>query len=589
MQAESATGERPAFVDSRYALWENESWNLMPPLSPPPTNSPRFSYWLPRIASALLVPILLFGLVEGALRLFGVGVALDPTRPCVVDGKATVCDNFAFAAVFLPPGMLRSPRPYAFPPDKPAGTYRIVVMGESAAYGDPDPAYGFSRYLEVMLRQRYPGINFEVINSSITATNSHAMPPIVRDMTKYHTDLFISYTGSNEVVGPFGAGTVFTSTKLPLPLIRGTMWFNSTRIGQLLSRARASDPNQRKQWRGMEMFLSQQLPADSPALASVYGNFEANLRDAIAAARRGGAQVLLSTVVTNLKDCAPFASAHRKDLKADDLKNWNELGEQGVWKENAGDFQGALQLYRKAEAIDPDYAELQFRIARCLWALGDYNGAGGAYAKARDLDTLRFRADTRDNEIVRKLGTQSGQGVGLVDSEAVLANASPHGVIGGELLCDHVHLTPEGNYLLARAMLEQIAKMLPADVQAKAASGSLATEDECDRRLALTRYDRARLASENLQRLQRPPFTSQINHQEQIMRLGAMVSNPETPQETLQQYEWAISQAPNDTMLHLNLGRFLSNFIREAALGEFRKARPYNDVPFVAPDGTLVR
>jgi len=553
------------------------------------TNSQRVLYWLPRVVTAVLVPILLFGLAEGALRLFNVGLPLDPTRPCQVDGKAEVCDNFPFASAFLPPGMLRMPRPFAFPAEKSADSYRIVILGESAAYGDPDPAYGFSRYLEVMLRRRYPGVNFEVINTSITATNSHAILPIVRDMVRYHPDLFISYTGSNEVVGPFGAGTIFTSTNLPLPLIRGEIWLNSTRLGQLVNMERASDPKKRQQWRGMEMFLSQQVPADAPGLPSVYRNFETNLRDAAAEARRGGAQLLLSTVITNLKDCAPFASAHPKNLAPEALQTWNQLGQKGVLLEDAGDFQGALQYYRKAAEIDANYAELQFRIARCLGGLGDFAGARDAYQKARDLDTLRFRADTRINQIVRRAGANSGQGVKLVDAEAVFAEASPHGIIGSELLCDHVHLNPEGNYLLARTILNEVENMLPSQIRAKASSNEVASEEECERQLALTRYDRARLASENIERMQRAPFTTQINHQELLMRLGMLVSNPETPEETAQQYQWALANSPKDYMLHLNFGRFLSQFNREAALNEFRQARPYHDTPFMAPDGTLVQ
>ncbi len=49
----------------------------------------------------------------------------------------------------------QTPQLYSIPAQA-AGTYRIFVLGESAAMGDPDPAYAFSRYLEVMLRQRYP-------------------------------------------------------------------------------------------------------------------------------------------------------------------------------------------------------------------------------------------------------------------------------------------------------------------------------------------------------------------------------------------------------------------------------------------------
>jgi hypothetical protein len=142
---------------------------------------------------------------------------------------------------------------------------------------------------------------------------------------------------------------------------------------------------------------------------------------------------------------------------------------------------------------------------------------------------------------------------------------------------------------LARTILEQVASLLPSEVQAKSAAGSVASEDDCEHLLALTGHDRARLASENLERMKRAPFTTQINHEEQTMRLAAMISNPETPEETMKQYQWALSRAPNDTMLHLNLGRFIGQFNRDAAHEEFRKSRPYHDVPFMAPDGTLVQ
>ena len=56
-----------------------------------------------------------------------------------------------------------------FPPavrmavNKPTNTYRIFLFGESAANGDPDPTYGMGRYLEALLRERFPGTDFEVV------------------------------------------------------------------------------------------------------------------------------------------------------------------------------------------------------------------------------------------------------------------------------------------------------------------------------------------------------------------------------------------------------------------------------------------
>ena len=55
---------------------------------------------------------------------------------------------------------------------KPAGTIRVFVLGDSAAQGFPNPSFGFGRILEVMLRQRYPDVKFEVINVAMSAISS---------------------------------------------------------------------------------------------------------------------------------------------------------------------------------------------------------------------------------------------------------------------------------------------------------------------------------------------------------------------------------------------------------------------------------
>jgi hypothetical protein len=68
--------------------------------------------------------------------------------------------------------LIKTPQMYAIPTVKPPHTFRIFVLGESAAMGDPDPSYGFSRYLEVMLRESYPGTNFEIVNTGSVAINS---------------------------------------------------------------------------------------------------------------------------------------------------------------------------------------------------------------------------------------------------------------------------------------------------------------------------------------------------------------------------------------------------------------------------------
>jgi tetratricopeptide (TPR) repeat protein len=334
----------------------------------------------------------------------------------------------------------------------------------------------------------------------------------------------------------------------------------------------------------MEMFLDKQVPASSPLMKYAYQNFESNLRDTIAVARNSGARVIVATVATNLKDCAPFASLHGEGLRQEALHSWSVLVQQGSALEDSRSYAEALKAYRAAAEIDDQYAELEFRIAHCLWMLGDYSAAREHFSRSRDLDTLRFRADSRINEINRAVASSSG--AELVDSDAIFSKESPNGAVGSELVYEHVHMTPEGNYLLARAMFLRIAgKLLSASAQPVQA-GDVPSQAECEQLLAFTGHDQTRIAGEMLQRLQKPPFTNQLNHSDQILRLTIKASaRDESPDQTASEYQWAIRKKPDDRVLHYNFGLFLFDYNRAAAAEQLRLARPWDGFPVFAPDG----
>ncbi|HLZ42768.1 MAG TPA: tetratricopeptide repeat protein [Candidatus Sulfotelmatobacter sp.] len=539
--------------------------------------------WVLQAISGIVVTIVLLAALEGALRLLGVGFPTSLTVPCTVGGHAAACYNLFFPAPFFPPGMIKTPQAYAIPAEKPQGTFRIFVLGESAAMGDPDPAYGFSRYLEVMLRRRYPNLKFEVVNTGSVAINSHVLLPIAEGLAKERPDLFIIYSGNNEVVGPYGPGTALTASGMSMPVIRGSIFVRSTRIGQLLTKLGM----QKREWGGMEMFLDKQVRESSPLMKYTYANFERNLRDTVAVAERSGARVIVSTVATNRKDCPPFASMHRENLTADELRSWTTLVQQGAELESGRSYEEALKTYQAAGKIDDQYAELEFRIARSMWMLGDYAGADKHFRRARDLDTLRFRADSRINDINRTVASTAG--AELVDADAIFSKEAPNGIVGSELVYEHVHMTPLGNYLLARAMFLQIASRLSADAAGPAAEADVPSETECEQLLAFTGYDRSRIMLEMLQRLQRPPFTGQVNHSDQVLRLTLEAQDStETPDQTAAEYEWAIRQRPGDRILHYNYGLFLFGHDRMAAMQQLRMSRPWDGFPVFAPDGTPV-
>ena len=119
----------------------------------------------------------------------------------------------------------------------------------------------------------------------MTAINSHAIREIARDSQSRSGDIWLIYAGNNEVVGPFGAGTVFTKPGMSLASIRAKLALDKLRTGQLLSSMGRSQ-NRQSEWLGMEMFEGQRLEHSDPRLRTVYDHFEANLSDIIGFGRR---------------------------------------------------------------------------------------------------------------------------------------------------------------------------------------------------------------------------------------------------------------------------------------------------------------
>ena len=117
-----------------------------------------------RLVAATLVPLFLLGMLELSLRVAGYGHSTRLFLPRTIGGKEFLIPNEKFTFRFFPPSLARVPLSTRMAAHKPRGTYRIFLLGESAAYGDPDPSFGAGRYLEALLEARYPATDFEVVN-----------------------------------------------------------------------------------------------------------------------------------------------------------------------------------------------------------------------------------------------------------------------------------------------------------------------------------------------------------------------------------------------------------------------------------------
>ncbi len=460
------------------------------------------------------VPVLFFSLLELIFRVVGFGHPTAFLLNSSNHGEKTFVQNDQFGWRFFGPRLARSPNPISISREKPSDTIRIFIFGESAAYGDPQPRFGLPRMLEAMLALRHPEKKFEVINAAMTGINSHVILPLARDCAEAQGDVWVICMGNNEVVGPFGAGTVFGSQTMPLPLIRANIAIKTTRIGQAFDALRGAMQKTTAgsgEWEGMRMFVNYKLASTDGRLAAVYENFERNLKDIIAAGQNSDAKIVLSTVAVNLQDSAPFASLHRSDLSEFRSNEWQRLFEAGMKAQQSGDFRQAATDYDQATQIDESFAELRFHRGECALALKDASKAQKEFAAARDLDALRFRCDSRLNEIIRQ---QARENVQLADSERALAEASSNGIPGADFFYEHVHLTFEGNYVLARTIAEKVEKVLALPANAR-----WPQLDECAQRLGHTPRDTQLALSEMLGRLADFPFTFQANHREQVRHL----------------------------------------------------------------------
>lgn len=531
---------------------------------------PKRRLWLFRSTAFIIIPIIFFSILELTLRVFNFGYPSTALVESQTNGINYVHENSAFAYRFFPKRLAREFTPLRFQADKPDDVFRIFILGGSAAQGTPDAAFSFGRILEVMLQLRYPDTKFEVLSLAMPAINSHVVLEIARDCLKYNPDLFIVYMGNNEVVGPYGPGTVLTPIVSNITLLRLGIKLKTTKIYQLISLVleklhMLKSPY--NSWKGMEMFTQNQVRLNDPGLEITYNNFNDNLEELNQISQDNDIKIIYSTVVSNLKDSPPFNSVHREDLELADRQKWDEFYSSGTAYEKAGDYSAAIEKYLEAVKIDSEYADLQYKLGQCYWQIGKFTEARKNYIYAREYDANRFRADNRINEIIRTSGTAINGTTFLADAIIRFENNSPNGVLGNEFLLEHVHLNFEGNYLVAWTIFKQVEQILSGISEKEKINESIQMSDSlCALYLAYNNYERHRILEMVLNGfIKQPPFSNQLYHTETIKHLEEELDSlqhilqVQDSNYTIYTYEKALEKRPSDWLLHYKYAGYLSD------------------------------
>jgi tetratricopeptide (TPR) repeat protein len=441
-------------------------------------------------------------------------------------------------------------------------TYRIFVLGASAAVGFPDHTAGFSRKLGVMLRHGFPELEIEVANLATAAINSHVVFDIAKRSAAFDPDLFLVYLGNNEVIGPFGPTAELTLHLDNIHLIRAMRTVKRLRVSQWVSRL-LSEPASRKDWRGMKAFMEHSFPHSDPRLDSVYANFRRNMEDIRGIALASGARIIFSSVISNIGDFAPFASEHRTGLTKAELTQWDRHFRQGSAKLLHGDFQGSIADLRNALELDDEYSELHFKLGTSYLSTGDEELAREHLIRARDLDILRFRADSKINAIIKDVAAAHGDGTGriyYVDPTSL----APDGIPGFELFLEHVHLNSRGNDLLAGLFFETVKNIIAEDTGSAPGAMELTSED-----LSNAVFDVPPVKARHLRTLQRMvsrhPFRPRYRNDLLRWRIQSLIDQLESePFAMTDSMMNVLRSDPDDLENHRKAFQYLKGRLKEA-------------------------
>ncbi|MBT5707075.1 MAG: tetratricopeptide repeat protein, partial [Verrucomicrobia bacterium] len=463
------------------------------------------------------------------------------------------------------------PHPFSLAREKASDTIRIFALGESATLGTPESAYGFVRILERMLSIAFPNQEFEVLNAAMPGINSHLIRSIAEDCSALDPDLFLVYMGNNELVGLHAPGPGSQGLTEHLTLLRLIQWVRSSRTGQLIApMTQVLAPKQPKGDQDMDFFREHRLREADPGRLAVYQNFRSNLEDILDHAANAKVKTVLSTVAVNLRECPPLGSLHREGLSKAQLDAWELAYDRAVDLLDEGQIDQAIIEFTKAEAIDSEFAELIYRMATCFQRIENVTKANTYFSKARDLDALPFRADSRLNDVIRKVGRDHTDGeVVLLEADRLVGESveAVNGVPGLETFYEHVHFRFSGDYRLAALFFDRVQSLLGTKLGL--GDGEIVETpslEDCAAALAYNRVNEGLLESSVMDMTSHAPFLDQIDHNSRREASQARLKerygglNTDDVAETFRIYQTAMDQYPDDWNLAYLLARLHFTF-----------------------------
>jgi tetratricopeptide (TPR) repeat protein len=412
---------------------------------------------LARIIAFTIVPLTLLLLLEGGLRLAGLHTEYpllktrDESGEMVWELNKNVAGRWFFGKRGNHPELNNT---ITYKVEKDDSLRRILCLGGSTTAGFPyDNLPTFPTMLRLKLNDYYDNLHFETVNLGISAINSHSVLDIVEETLDLQPDAVVVYMGHNEFYGVFGGASTQSA---------GASWLVGLMLGlddfaivqNLQTLLAGNDERRSRQDRTLmaQMVEEQFIPLDSELYRHTRDAFRDNYTELVDFYIKHGIPVFISTLVSNEADLEPFSSR---------WKNRDNSTIETMWiaakaAETLGEFGQADSLYTSLFYLDSSHARVVYKQAQLQLRRGHSARAKELFIRAREMDGMRFRAPLEWNAIIRELSKNNG--VALIPMDSIFSHFSIDGIIGRELILEHLHPNWYGYNLMADVITRTLSE-----------------------------------------------------------------------------------------------------------------------------------
>ena len=265
------------------------------------------SKYLLMIGIYLFLSLLFLIGIECGLRAFGYGVDLDHLFLQTANGKYLYL-NKNISRRYFTQSQATNGNVEFFRKKKQKNTFRIFVLGESAAMGFPYPNnISFQRMLKYQLQKTNPDKDIEIINLALTAINSYTFYDFAQELVHFEPDAIFIYGGHNEYYGALGVGSNNTLGSHPT-FIRWAIRLRQLRLTQWLDSLKSHLSPQKEFSDNLMKYVvkEQVIPYKSKLFQQGLEQFQNNMKLVLNLFKKHQIPVFFSTVGVNLKDLKPF-------------------------------------------------------------------------------------------------------------------------------------------------------------------------------------------------------------------------------------------------------------------------------------------